>query len=184
LHRWFRFATHLWYGEVDGIPQPRTDQMSPTTYDNQQCSVARTLEHIGERWTFLILRDALYGIRRFADFQTNLGVAKNILADRLRKLVDAGILRKVEYQQRPTRHEYRLTEKGRDLVSVITALLAWGDKWESNDPPVTLIHRTCGQANHSVSTCAICSDEMNDFNLRIDPLPAIVRDRLAERAAH
>jgi DNA-binding HxlR family transcriptional regulator len=152
-------------------------------YDNLDCSVARTLERIGERWTSLILRDAFYGLRRFDDFQASLGVARNILANRLRKLVDAEIMRKVEYQQRPVRYEYRLTEKGRDLLPVITALMAWGDKWESDDPPVTLVHKVCGKPTHARSACAACGEELDAFNVTVDPIPAIVTDRTGSRLA-
>ena len=147
-------------------------------YDNLDCSVARTIEHIGERWTFMVLRDALYGVRRFDDFQQSLGIARNILAKRLAKLLEAGIMRKEPYHERPSRYEYRLTEKGRDLVPVLTSLLAWGDKWETeNEPPVRLIHTTCDSAMHSHSVCSECGDEINAFNLRLDPVPQIVVER-------
>ena len=85
------------------------------TYDNQVCSIARTLELVGERWTLLILRDAFRGIRRFDAFQRSLGVARNVLTDRLQLLVDAGILERHRYSERPPRDEYRLTDRGRDL---------------------------------------------------------------------
>ena len=156
-------------------------------YDNLDCSVARTLEHIGERWTFMVLRDAFYGVRRFDDFQASLGVARNILTKRLTKLVDAGIMRKERYQEHPSRYEYRLTEKGRDLVPVLTSLLAWGDKWETeNEPPVRLIHTTCDNVMHSQSVCSECGGEINVFNLRLDPVPQIVVERGLETklAAH
>src|SRR6266540_4677400 len=81
------------------------------TYDGQDCSIARALEIVGERWTLLIVRDALLGLRRFDEFQRNLGVARKVLADRLRWLVDEGILERVPYQERPKRYEYHLTAK-------------------------------------------------------------------------
>ena len=155
-------------------------------YDNLDCSVARTLEHIGERWTFMVLRDAFYGVRRFDDFQTSLGVARNILTKRLTKLVDAGIMCREPYQEHPLRYEYRLTEKGRDLVPILTSLLAWGDKWEADEPPVRLIHTTCGKVMHSQSVCSECGGEINAFNLLLDPVPQIVVERAlkAKLAAH
>ncbi len=155
-------------------------------YDNLDCSVARTLEHIGERWTFMVLRDAFYGVRRFDDFQTSLGVARNILTKRLTKLVDAGIMCREPYQEHPLRYEYRLTEKGRDLVPILTSLLAWGDKWEADEPPVRLIHTSCGNVMHSQSMCSECGGEINAFNLRLDPVPQIVVERAlkAKLAAH
>ena len=93
-----------------------------------QCSVARALSVIGDRWTLLVLRDAFLRTRRFEDFQRQLGVTRHLLAGRLKKLVAAGILEKVRYQEKPARYEYRLTEKGRDLHPVIVSLLRWGDR--------------------------------------------------------
>lgn len=128
----------------------------------------------------LILRDAFYGIRRFDDFQNSLGIARNILTSRLNGLVEADIMRKVPYQEHPTRYEYRVTDKGRELVPVITTLLAWGDKWESEEVPVELIHEDCGHATHAKVVCAHCSEELTAFNLRIDPIPQIVQERVVE----
>ncbi len=154
--------------------------MSPRTYENIYCSVARSIEIIGERWTMLILRDAFYGIRRFDDFQNSLGIARNILTSRLNGLVEAGIMRKVPYQEHPVRHEYRVTEKGRELVPVITTLLAWGDKWESEDAPIALIHEDCHLATRAKVVCVHCSEELTAFNLSIDPIPQIVQQRHIE----
>ena len=102
--------------------------MLPRTYDNQVCSVARALEAIGDRWTMLVIRDAFVGARRFDEFQQRLGIARNVLADRLSRLVDEGILEKHEYQERPQRFEYRLTSKGVDLFPVLVSLMKWGDR--------------------------------------------------------
>jgi DNA-binding HxlR family transcriptional regulator len=154
--------------------------MSPRTYEHIDCSVARSIELIGERWTMLILRDAFYGIRRFDEFQNSLGIARNILTSRLNGLVESGIMRKVRYQDHPVRYEYRVTEKGRDLVPVITTLLAWGDKWESDEVPVALIHDDCGHATHAKVVCDHCSQELTAFNLRFDPIPKIVQERVIE----
>jgi len=155
-----------------------THETGTNRYENLDCSVARTLEHIGERWTFMVLRDAFYGVRRFDDFQASLGIARNILTKRLTKLVDAGIMRKEPYQEHPPRYEYRLTEKGRDLVPILTSLLAWGDKWETeNGPPVRLIHTTCDNVMHTTAVCSECGGETNVFNLRLDPVPQIVVKR-------
>src|SRR5215813_11335529 len=92
------------------------------TYDNQLCSIARALEVLGERWTLLIVRDAFLGLRRFDDFQQSLGVARNVLTDRLSRLVETGVLERVPYQQRPPRHEYRLTAMGRELAVPVIGL--------------------------------------------------------------
>ena len=132
----------------------------------------------------MILRDAFYGVRRFDDFQASLGIARNILTKRLGKLVDAGIMRKEPYQEHPTRYEYRLTERGRDLVPILTALLAWGDKWETEgESPVRLVHKTCGTVMHTQSVCSECGEDTNVFNLMLDPVPPIVLERTRHGAA-
>jgi DNA-binding HxlR family transcriptional regulator len=104
-------------------------------YDGQDCSIARALEILGERWTLLIVRDAFLGVRRFDQFQESLGIARNVLTDRLNRLVDEGILERVRYSERPERFEYRLTRKGRELNVALTALRQWGDKHLSERPP-------------------------------------------------
>ena len=110
-------------------------------YQGQNCSIARALEIVGERWTLLIIRDAFLGVRRFDQFQESLGIARNVLADRLNWLVSEGILERVRYSERPGRHEYQLTPKGRDLLLPLTAFRQWGDKYLSQKPP-TLLRRT------------------------------------------
>jgi DNA-binding HxlR family transcriptional regulator len=104
-------------------------------YEGQVCSVARALELVGERWTLLIVRDAFLGLRRFEEFQQSLGIARNVLTDRLNRLVDEGILERVLYSDRPPRHEYQLTRKGRDLDIALTGLRQWGDRYLSGKPP-------------------------------------------------
>src|SRR3954452_10330035 len=116
------------------------------TYESQICSVARTLELVGERWTLLIVRDAFLGVRRFGDFAERLGIARNVLQDRLERLVDEGVLDKGPYSERPLRHECRRTRMGRDLWRVLVALLQCGDRPPAPDagPPMLLLHRDCG----------------------------------------
>ena len=109
-------------------------------YDGQNCSIARTLEVVGERWTLLIIRDVFLGRRRFDELQENLGIARNVLTDRLNRLVEEGILERVAYCERPARYEYRLTGKGLELNVALTALRQWGDKHLSEKPP-TLLRR-------------------------------------------
>jgi DNA-binding HxlR family transcriptional regulator len=99
--------------------------MRRTSYEQMNCSIASALDVVGEPWTLLIVRDAFYGVRRFDDFQENLGIARNVLTARLKKLVEAGIFRKTAYRQRPLRHEYRLTDKGAALFTVIVGLKQW-----------------------------------------------------------
>jgi DNA-binding HxlR family transcriptional regulator len=114
--------------------------MLKRSYEGQNCSVASALEVVGERWTLLIVRDVFLGLCRFDQFQESLGIARNVLTDRLNWLVDEGILERVRYSKRPERYEYRLTQKGRDLLLPLTALLQWGDKYLNEKPP-TLLRR-------------------------------------------
>src|SRR5438132_14016645 len=109
--------------------------MLRSDYEGQDCSIARALEIVGERWTLLIVRDAFLGLRRFDQFQESLGIARNVLTDRLNRLVDEGILERVRYSERPERYEYRLTRKGRDLQIALAGLRQWGDKYVSDKPP-------------------------------------------------
>ncbi len=146
--------------------------MAPSPFAAMDCSIARTLDVVGERWTMLILRDAFYGIRRFDDFQRNLGIARNVLADRLAKLVDRGVLRKEQYEERPPRHEYRLTEKGRDLFRVLLAMAHWGDRWESEgDPLVTVTHHDCGEQIDVQPACSHCGGTLTPWNVTVEPMP-------------
>src|SRR3954467_9656371 len=131
-----------------GLHSPRRRTMLPRTYDAQHCSIARALEVLGDRWTLLVIRDAFLGLRRFDDFQRDLGVARNVLTDRLGRLVEEGVLERRRYQERPERFEYRLSDKGVELWPVIVHLLKWGDRHYADDagPPMMLAHRGCGGA--------------------------------------
>jgi DNA-binding HxlR family transcriptional regulator len=150
-----------------------------------ECSIARTLDVIGDRWSLLILRDGFYGVRRFEDFQHDLGVARNILADRLGKLVDRGVFERRLYAERPPRYEYRLTAKGRDLLPVLLTMMRWGDDWEGDEtePPVKLIHTGCGHATHAVLDCAECGQTLNLNNLYVDPIRITRRPQPAQQTA-
>jgi DNA-binding HxlR family transcriptional regulator len=134
----------------------------------EDCSIARTLEVIGDRWTMLILRDAFRGVRRFDDLQRDLGIARNILTDRLQKLVDRGVLSKNPYQSRPVRYEYRLTPKGRDLSPALVALMRWGDKWLAEDgrPPLVLTHKRCGEPVDQSFICWTCDETVTPGGLQ------------------
>jgi DNA-binding HxlR family transcriptional regulator len=104
-------------------------------YEGQNCSIARALEIVGERWTLLIIRDVFQGLHRFDQFQESLGIARNVLTDRLNRLVDEGVLKRVLYSERPERYEYQLTQKGLDLQIALAALAQWGDTYVSEKPP-------------------------------------------------
>jgi len=109
--------------------------MLKRNYDGQEsCSVAQVLEIIGERWTWLIIRDAFLGLTKFVEFEKSLGIARNVLTDRLNRLVEEGIFERVLYQERPARHEYRLTQKGADLFTALNAIRQWGDQYLSPKP--------------------------------------------------
>jgi DNA-binding HxlR family transcriptional regulator len=144
------------------------------TYAGQECSVARALEVVGERWTILILRDAFLGVRRFDEFQRSLGVARNVLATRLQRLVDAGLLERVRYQERPERHEYRLTAMGIDLWPTVVALMQWGDRHlaGADGPPLRLEHRDCGGEMTDRRLCAACGAELGPRDVRPARVPA------------
>ncbi len=147
--------------------------MHVTRLDDWNCSIARTLDVVGEWWTPLILRDAFRGPRRFDDFHASLGMARSVLTARLRKLTEEGILERRSYSDRPPRYEYRLTEKGRALFPVITALLQWGDTWApgAGGPPVVLVHDTCGNVTQPVLTCPHCHGEVSPANAHSEPGP-------------
>jgi DNA-binding HxlR family transcriptional regulator len=130
--------------------------VSEAQWDRSRCSVAGTLAVVGEKWSLLVLREAFFGLRRFADFQRVLGAPKAVLSDRLATLVDQGILTRVPYQPEGERqrHEYRLTTKGRDLYPTLVALMQWGDTYLSDGPPpLELQHRDCGAAVHLELRC-------------------------------
>jgi DNA-binding HxlR family transcriptional regulator len=123
------------------------------------CSVAQCLDTIGDSWTMLIVREAFVGLTRFDELQTRLGIPRNTLKDRLNKLVEAGVLEKVPYSDRPLRHEYRLTETGRDLWPVLSAMRQWGDQHGlDNRPPVRLAHRSCGAHAEVAVRCSGCGE--------------------------
>ena len=148
--------------------------MLDRTYEGQQCSIARTLELVGERWTLLILRDAFLGVRRFDDFQRSLGIARNVLTERLARLVEEGILERRPYQERPERFEYRLTAKGRELWPVLFSLATWGDRHVAPDgPPRLFRHRGCGGRVTDRRTCARCGAELDVREVEVREGPGL-----------
>lgn len=147
--------------------------MLGSDYRDQNCSVARTLEVMGERWSMLVIRDAFLGVRRFDDFQRSLGLSRNVLAARLSRLVELGVLRKERYSERPERFEYRLTERGRDLFPVLLALADWGDQHAAPEagPPRRFLHRACGEPiDLRHMRCNVCGVDIDDPRLVEAPL--------------
>jgi DNA-binding HxlR family transcriptional regulator len=155
-------------------------------YSHQVCSVAATLEVVGDPWTLLILRDAFAGVRRFERWQETLGVARNVLAARLKALVAHGVLERRLYSAHPPRFEYVLTPKGRDLSDVLLALAAWGDRhvYGPAGGPVRFTHRACGHAFHGLMVCEACGEPIGPNGLIRDERPACatVGEALAEAA--
>jgi len=137
------------------------------------CSIARPLAFLGERWTLLVLRDLFLGRRRFDEIQGSLGVASNVLSQRLATLTEEGIVERRRYSEHPERFEYRLTEKGRDLQPVLMALLAWGDRYTVGEagPALEQIHTECGHVFHMVPTCSECGGVVDSRNTRTRPGP-------------
>lgn len=135
--------------------------MERKSFADMHCSVAQCLEVVGEWWSMLIVRDAFLGVTRFDDFQDRLGISRNILNQRLNHLVDAGVLTKVPYSERPRRYDYRLTDKGRDLWPVLTAMRQWGDQHAAPDgPPLVMVHKGCGHEVDAVMTCSSCGEQL------------------------
>lgn len=145
--------------------------MKRTALSNHPCSIARTLDIVGEWWTLLILRDVAYGIRRFGEIQEDLGISANILTDRLETLYSEGLLDSRAYQQRPTRHEYYLSEKGVELIPALLALMRWGDRWTWPEErgPVRVVHERCGHEIRVEVRCPQCEREVTHEQLWAKP---------------
>ncbi len=131
-------------------------------YEGQTCSIARSLELVGERWTLLVVREIFHGRRKFSEMQRSLGVARNVLTARLQRMVDEGILERRPYSERPERYEYFLTEKGLDLWPVMIALMYWGDKYEpaTDGPPSIVVHKECGGRIDDRRICTKCGKHL------------------------
>jgi DNA-binding HxlR family transcriptional regulator len=152
------------------------DGMLGNDYREQNCSIARALELVGERWTLLVLRDVFLGVRRFDELRESLGIARNVLASRLERLVSEDILEKVPYRERPLRYEYRLTDKGLDLWPVVVELLRWGDRHlaPAEGPPVVLRHRGCGGVLGERRICTRCGAPLEVGDVRAEAGPGAV----------
>jgi DNA-binding HxlR family transcriptional regulator len=132
-------------------------------YEGQICSIARSLELVGERWSLLVVREIFHGRRKFSEMQRSLGVARNVLTDRLQGMVDEGILERRPYSEKPERYEYFLTEKGLDLWPVMISLMHWGDKYEPQrgGPPSIVVHKgECGGEIDDRRICTKCGKHL------------------------
>jgi DNA-binding HxlR family transcriptional regulator len=141
-------------------------------YSRQSCSIAAALEVIGDPWTLLVIRDAFSGLRRFEQWQEHLGVARNVLAARLKTLVAHGILEPQVYSERPLRHEYVLTKKGKDLYAVILTLHGWGSKYMYGDGAgVAIVHKACGNLLDPGLACNCCGEKVERRDIELVKRP-------------
>ncbi len=146
--------------------------MERKSFSEMDCSVAQCLEVVGEWWSMLIVRDTFMGVTRFEDFHKRLGISRNILRERLNSLVNAGVLEKIPYSEHPPRHDYKLTQKGKDLWPILTAMRQWGDLYAApSGPPVELVHRSCGETTHAEMACAWCGERLTYRNVKAVPGP-------------
>ena len=158
--------------------------MAIKAFADFNCSIAKPLAFLGERWSLLIVRDLFLGRRRFEEFQDSLGVATNVLSQRLVSLVEEGIVERHRYREHPERFEYRLTEKGRDLQPILLAMLAWGDRYTAGPegPPLETVHDECGHAFHMVATCSECGDKVHSGNIHSRPGPGATAEQRRRHA--
>jgi len=142
--------------------------MKRTQFADQPCSVARAMDIVGELWAFMIIRNVFLGVRRFEGLRANLAISRKVLTERLDLLVARGILDRRQYQDRPPRHEYRLTPMGVDLFPVLMALARWGDRWldAGAGAPIEFVHRKCGQATTARVVCAHCGEDIGAHNVQ------------------
>jgi DNA-binding HxlR family transcriptional regulator len=154
------------------------------SFADMHCSLAQCLEVVGEWWSMLIIRDVFLGVTRFDDFQQRLGISRNILNQRLTSLVDSGVLTRVPYSDHPPRFDYRLTDKGRDLWPVLTAMRQWGDKHAAPDgPPMRMKHKGCGRLVEAVMTCSHCGERMGPRDVQVVAGPGAVEPLMVAAAA-
>ena len=148
-------------------------------FDLTHCPIGRALELLGERWTLLIVREAIYGVRRFDDFARALACGRGVLSDRLKRLCDAGVFERRDYLrlgQRP-RPEYRLTEKGRDLWPIVNAMRQWGDRWAApGGPPLQIRHKACGAIVEARPVCSHCGEPLDARAVLAVPGPGAAQD--------
>jgi DNA-binding HxlR family transcriptional regulator len=149
--------------------------MKRASFEEMNCSVARSLEVIGEWWTLLIIRDAFFGVTRFEQFQERLGIARNVLATRLDTLVEHDVLERRSYDDARERYDYVLTDKGKALWPVLTTLRDWGDEWivGKGHEPVQMLHKPCGETTHAELHCEKCGEKLYRRDLRMVAGPGL-----------
>ena len=149
--------------------------MQRTDFAQMTCSIARSLAVAGEPWSPLVLRDVWVGINRFDDLQRDLGVSRKVLTERLKHLVEEGMLERQAYSTRPPRYEYVLTRKGLEFIDVLMAMAAWGDRWTAGEagPPVLRRHRACGQVSQVELRCSVCGEALHAADVDVEPGPGL-----------
>ena len=164
--------------------------MTRTSLTDVACSIARATDLFADAWTALIMRDVLVGVTRFDDLARDLGISRKVLAARLARLVEEGVLVRERYQDHPPREHYLATEKGKDLYPVLLALMRWGDRWYGESgPPVRIHHLECGHDTEAVTTCVHCGHELTADNTtqlpgpggRIGPGTSVIGPLIAAR---
>ncbi len=158
--------------------------MRRASFEDMSCSIARSLEIVGEWWTLLIIRDAFFGVTRFEDFQERLGVARNILTKRLDTLVETGVMERCVYDERRDRADYVLTKMGRDLWPVLVTMRQWGDKWVTGrgKEPIELLHTSCGSRTTAHLVCDRCGRRLNAREVRAVAGPGHDTEGLVDNA--
>jgi DNA-binding HxlR family transcriptional regulator len=146
--------------------------MQRTQFREMACSIARTMDVIGEPWSPLVLRDVFAGVRRFDQIQADLGISRKVLTERLNHLVEQGVLDRRQYDARP-RFEYHLTDRGVELVDLLMVMVGWGDRWLAGEagPPVLYRHRACGEVSKVDLRCANCGESMHAGDVDLLPGP-------------
>ncbi|SNT35965.1 transcriptional regulator, HxlR family [Streptosporangium subroseum] len=159
--------------------------MQRTRFGDMACSIARTMDVIGEPWSPLILRNIYVGITRFEQIQQGLGISRKVLAERLRWLVENGVLERQEYSSRPPRHEYTLTVKGLELCDLLLVMVRWGDRWTAGEagPPVLYRHHACGEISHVELHCSVCDQPMHATDVDVLPGPGAEAEETSARTS-
>lgn len=162
--------------------KPRVRQGASAPRVRGISSVVRALDVLADPWTYLILREAFFRVRRFEDFQRILGISRNVLAERLKRLIQDGVLKKQQYQDKPPRFEYRLTDSGRDFYPAIVILMAWGDRWRpsAEGAPLKLTHAVCGRRLNPTVVCRACKQPVSPFDVSFFPGPGAGYETFSE----
>ncbi len=158
--------------------------MSRSDLPSQSCTIARAVAQVGDEWTLVIVREMFLGTRRFDDFLRLTGMSSHLLSQRLKKLEAQGVIRRELYSERPPRHDYRLTEKGRDLWTIIITMKQWGDRWlNPEDPPVQIVHKSCGRVTKPRMTCPECGEPIDAHDAKARLSHSFELERQAARRA-